>query len=67
MFISYLSETNTTSASSKKKDVGTKDVDVPLQETSMLKHAISSSFERMHPNKLSTKEYYHREMQAEFF
>ena len=55
MFISYLLEICIMSASSKKKDVGIKDVDVPRIETSMSKHAIISSFERMHPNKLAPR------------
>ena len=59
MFISHLLETSTMSASNKKKDVGVKDVDVPVIERSTSKYAIISSYERTHPNnKLSTKEYY---------
>ena len=58
-FIAYLLEASTTSASSRKKNIGTKDVDVPIIQRTMGKNSIISGFRKKHPNNgLSTSEYY---------
>ena len=49
-FIDYLVEASTTSASSRKRNIGTEDVSIPLIERTLNKNAIIASYRKKHPN-----------------
>ena len=58
-FIAYLVEASTTSASSRKRNIGTEDVSIPVIQRTLHKNAIIASYRKKHPNNgLSNQEYY---------